>query len=387
MTSTVDPTRAITEEEPFAMAQSKPTESVRTVQYKDVYGNPILEPDLSNPTRSRWERPLDTIRSFEAQINKDMRRQSAFVVVDQIDNMDQTQKQVQHTSGPFDPSLYHRNNGAQRYAPVDAYNRNLQYNNGYYQHGGNSQDSFDRHTGPYSSRRQSLRSNGQAPVEQIPPMSHINSYGRPGQDGGPRQHYDPRRHPMDYQRRESLGSAGNGQDHYNYNSDPNSESSSFGSNKTPNNDYDAHFGDASPQFGNFPNQLDGQYSNGSGQNGTMSPNGNIYGNNNGYMGPGSDHNRNPYRNGAMSPNNPYRGYGNGGYAGIDGASGNGPAGPTGYSGRQSPGGMQRKSVPPPAQQPPVPIQLSQPSPPVAAPVIATPEPKKKRGLLKRLSKS
>ncbi|CCG81936.1 Putative uncharacterized protein [Taphrina deformans PYCC 5710] len=33
---------------------------------KDVYGHPIAEPDLSNPTRSRHERPLDTIRAFEA---------------------------------------------------------------------------------------------------------------------------------------------------------------------------------------------------------------------------------------------------------------------------------------------------------------------------------
>lgn len=33
---------------------------------KDVYGNEITEPDHSNPTRSRHERPLDTIRSFEA---------------------------------------------------------------------------------------------------------------------------------------------------------------------------------------------------------------------------------------------------------------------------------------------------------------------------------
>lgn len=27
------------------------------------------DPDRSNPTRSRWERPLDTIRSFEAAID------------------------------------------------------------------------------------------------------------------------------------------------------------------------------------------------------------------------------------------------------------------------------------------------------------------------------
>ncbi|ORY80330.1 hypothetical protein BCR37DRAFT_330834, partial [Protomyces lactucae-debilis] len=32
---------------------------------KDVYGRHIDQPDLSNPTRSRFERPLDTIRSFE----------------------------------------------------------------------------------------------------------------------------------------------------------------------------------------------------------------------------------------------------------------------------------------------------------------------------------
>ncbi|CAI4216195.1 unnamed protein product [Parascedosporium putredinis] len=43
-------------------------------QHKDVYGNPISEPDKSNPTRSRWERPLDTIRSFEAAIDGPYRR-------------------------------------------------------------------------------------------------------------------------------------------------------------------------------------------------------------------------------------------------------------------------------------------------------------------------
>lgn len=376
MTSMVDPTRAITEEEPFAMAQAKPTESRIVTQYKDVYGNPIVEPDLSNPTRSRWERPLDTIRSFEAQINKDLQRQSAFVVVDQIDNMDQTQKQVQHTSGPFDPSLYHRNNGAQRYAPVDAYSRNSQ-GSGYYHHGGNSQDSFDRHAGPYSSRHQSLRSSGHPPMEQIPPMSHINSYGRPGQDAGPKPYHDPRRNPSgDHQRR---GSAGNWQDNYNYHSDPSSESSSFGSTNTP-NDYDVQFGDTPLQLG-FSSQLDGHYTNGSGQARTVSPTANGYPNSNGYSSLGPGQSMNPYRNGAMSPNNPYNNLNNNGeYHGSH-------TSPSGSSGPQSPGGVQRKAVPPPlppqAAALPVPVQSPRP----AAPTIAPPEPKKKRGLLKRLSKS
>lgn len=36
----------------------------------------IVEPDLTNPTRHRWERPLDTIRGFEAAIYKDEYRGS-----------------------------------------------------------------------------------------------------------------------------------------------------------------------------------------------------------------------------------------------------------------------------------------------------------------------
>jgi hypothetical protein len=37
----------------------------------DVFGKPIQRPDISNPTRARDERPLDTIRSFEYSITGD----------------------------------------------------------------------------------------------------------------------------------------------------------------------------------------------------------------------------------------------------------------------------------------------------------------------------
>ncbi|KAK6216253.1 Glucose-6-phosphate 1-dehydrogenase [Pestalotiopsis sp. IQ-011] len=65
-----DPTLAMQEAEPSAVArdainwEEKPPLS--SIQHKDSTGNPIAEPDRSNPTRSKWERPLDTIRSFEA---------------------------------------------------------------------------------------------------------------------------------------------------------------------------------------------------------------------------------------------------------------------------------------------------------------------------------
>ncbi|KAI0852607.1 hypothetical protein F5Y00DRAFT_273178 [Daldinia vernicosa] len=74
-----DPTLAMTELEPSMEAQSKGginPASLRSFQHKDIYGNPITDPDRSNPTRSRSERPLDTIRAFEAAIDGAYSRQS-----------------------------------------------------------------------------------------------------------------------------------------------------------------------------------------------------------------------------------------------------------------------------------------------------------------------
>ncbi|KAI0890733.1 uncharacterized protein GGS22DRAFT_17762 [Annulohypoxylon maeteangense] len=74
-----DPTFALTESEPAMDAQSKGgfgQAPLRSFQHKDVYGNPITDPDRSNPTRSRLERPLDTIRGFEAAIDGGYNRNS-----------------------------------------------------------------------------------------------------------------------------------------------------------------------------------------------------------------------------------------------------------------------------------------------------------------------
>ncbi|KAL8746596.1 MAG: hypothetical protein Q9190_001404 [Brigantiaea leucoxantha] len=70
VTSKADPTKAINEAQPMIQALDKPTlESLRSMQHRDANGNIITDPDKSNPTRSRLERPLDTIRSFEAAID------------------------------------------------------------------------------------------------------------------------------------------------------------------------------------------------------------------------------------------------------------------------------------------------------------------------------
>ncbi|KAI4277884.1 MAG: hypothetical protein LQ337_001430 [Flavoplaca oasis] len=64
ITSKADPTKAINEAQPDAQAREQSTlENIRLLQHRDP------DPDRSNPTRPRLERPLDTIRAFEAAID------------------------------------------------------------------------------------------------------------------------------------------------------------------------------------------------------------------------------------------------------------------------------------------------------------------------------
>lgn len=67
---------AVSEAQPFEVAGDQidqTRESYMTGQgLVDVFGKRIQRPDISNPTRSRDERPLDTIRSFEYSITGDL---------------------------------------------------------------------------------------------------------------------------------------------------------------------------------------------------------------------------------------------------------------------------------------------------------------------------
>ncbi|KAI1756590.1 hypothetical protein F4782DRAFT_272974 [Xylaria castorea] len=77
--SKADPRMALNEREPAMEAQTvSERPALRAIQHRDFQGNPIADPDRSNPTRSRWERPLDTIRSFEAAIDGGYNRKSFY---------------------------------------------------------------------------------------------------------------------------------------------------------------------------------------------------------------------------------------------------------------------------------------------------------------------
>ncbi|KAL2869477.1 DUF2406 domain-containing protein [Aspergillus lucknowensis] len=51
-----------------AVVEDGPALSLSAIQHLDRQGKVIADPDRSNPTRPRLERPLDTIRGFEAAI-------------------------------------------------------------------------------------------------------------------------------------------------------------------------------------------------------------------------------------------------------------------------------------------------------------------------------
>lgn len=53
-----------------ALTAIKSLAPIREIQFKDSQGNVIREPDASNPSRPKFERPLDTIRGFEERIRR-----------------------------------------------------------------------------------------------------------------------------------------------------------------------------------------------------------------------------------------------------------------------------------------------------------------------------
>ncbi|KAG7137996.1 hypothetical protein HYQ45_004850 [Verticillium longisporum] len=177
--SKADPTMAISEAEPAAVqAMTKSSLApLRAIQHRDSYGNAIADPDRSNPTRSRWERPLDTIRSFEAAIDGGYSRKS--MIRSDTESTPQNGRRSSYYAG---------NNGA-RY-PQDSYyggrpnsvrpeSTHMDYNSpnrsGYFD-GSHGQGGY----GPGPSRQRAPRMNSE-------PM---NGFGRGGQQVYPIPHKD-----------------------------------------------------------------------------------------------------------------------------------------------------------------------------------------------------
>ncbi|TKA40121.1 hypothetical protein B0A54_08909 [Friedmanniomyces endolithicus] len=85
--SKANPNAALNELTPgvLNLTEQSTLQSLREYQHKDVNGNPIVDPDLSNPTRPRMERPLDTIRSFEKAIDNGYKRRASYTASQSYD--------------------------------------------------------------------------------------------------------------------------------------------------------------------------------------------------------------------------------------------------------------------------------------------------------------
>ncbi|KAE8355911.1 hypothetical protein BDV28DRAFT_128093 [Aspergillus coremiiformis] len=71
LSSKADPNAALNEDQPIANAVGATSlVSLRSMQHRDAKGEVITDPDRSNPTRPRLERPLDTIRGFHAAMER-----------------------------------------------------------------------------------------------------------------------------------------------------------------------------------------------------------------------------------------------------------------------------------------------------------------------------
>lgn len=198
-----DPTKAIHEAQPSTRNALEATtiESIRNLEHRDADGNVITDPDLSNPTRPRMERPLDTIRSFEAAIDGSYSRRASFRA---------------ESANPLSP----QNNRRSGYFPgYQAQHRSQTEGGGYY---GNRMS---------NSRPDSIIDNyGNLP----------NQYGS-GRRFGPRNHSDPALYGHNHsqgvypshghqQSYDTVASASNGShatDQWGNSTDPSSENSSI----------------------------------------------------------------------------------------------------------------------------------------------------------------
>ncbi|CDM32282.1 hypothetical protein DTO013E5_3523 [Penicillium roqueforti] len=101
-----DPLIAMNELQPMAVALQKSNlGSLRELEFKDQYGNVITDPDLSNPTRPRLERPLDTIRSFEAAIyGTSINNRASYARTEDASQMGDFSRRTSYYGSPNGPS-------------------------------------------------------------------------------------------------------------------------------------------------------------------------------------------------------------------------------------------------------------------------------------------
>ncbi|KAL2008870.1 hypothetical protein VTN00DRAFT_7064 [Thermoascus crustaceus] len=219
-----DPTVAMYEAQPAAVALEKSNlGTLRGMQFKDRFGNPITDPDRSNPTRHRFERPLDTIRSFEAAIDGSYNsRRASFAPTEDASNAAPSRrgsyfggKQVLSPRGPNGGGNGHSNRG---YDQGGYYGRGSQSRPDSYvdNHGGSNPQQYNSYY-PYNNNN-SGRQRQRSHYDQ----GHGNGYGNNGQNFYPQQGYQ-----KSYDNVTAGSGSGSNTDQWGNSTDPSSVNSSM----------------------------------------------------------------------------------------------------------------------------------------------------------------
>ncbi|OAL37493.1 hypothetical protein AYO20_03342 [Fonsecaea nubica] len=204
-----DPSKAITEATPVEQAQEASTvDDLRKMLHKDNEGNVITDPDRSNPTRHRLERPLDTIRAFNAAAEGTTSRRTSM--------NSRPGSQVGWNGDMNRRTSYYSNNGYSpqrpRISPAGGYYRNSSYG-----------------FGPQSAVEESP---GSSQMFARPPMRQ-QTYPYPGshQNGNPNGHqngYHNGESPVSYHSyHQSYETMTSGSEEYGKSTNPSSQNSSF----------------------------------------------------------------------------------------------------------------------------------------------------------------
>ncbi|CAI6099934.1 unnamed protein product [Clonostachys chloroleuca] len=221
--SKADPSVAISEAEPAEVA-AEMTQSalapLRSITHKDANGNPIADPDKSNPTRNRWERPLDTIRSFEAAIDGGYSRKSMMFRAETDSGATWSRRNSYHPSGQprFRPNSYYGNRPqSQRpeYVQYDTGNSNTARNSFYDHH------AYNAGFNGYGMAQPQNYSQG--PSRQRPPRTAPESGYR--QNGPPQNVYHLAHKDRSYETVTSAAGSGNSEP-VGYQTDPTSSDNS-----------------------------------------------------------------------------------------------------------------------------------------------------------------
>ncbi|RDW86703.1 uncharacterized protein DSM5745_03345 [Aspergillus mulundensis] len=177
-----DPMLAMSEAQPNLVALEKSNlGSLRAMQHKDQYGNIISEPDLSNPTRPRFERPLDTIRSFEAAIyGQYASRPTSYA---QPEGGDYSRRSSYYNQYPNGQNRQYNDRGYHGGRPNN-YSRPNSYmdnGNGYYNGGGPSESYYPYNQNGGRRPRQQPRGHSEQPSYSSQPSGYSqNAYGQTG---------------------------------------------------------------------------------------------------------------------------------------------------------------------------------------------------------------